>query len=117
AIANKVFRTGKQAQGITEIVALVSAHGRFAECSRKLRIFAKAFVGSTPTFVTRDGDARRERPVDPSCPCFDCSNACGTFDELWIACATETDIVRKERCTENVAVPVNSVDAVENRDA
>src|SRR5690349_10436944 len=112
-----MLRTCQQAQRIAQVVTLVSTHCRFAECSCKLRIFAKTFVSSAPTFIARDSDTRSESPVDTGRSCFDRSDACGAFDQLWIARAAKTDVVRKESCAENVAVSVNCVDAVENRDA
>src|ERR1041384_3612320 len=101
------------AQGIAQIVTLITAHGGLAHHAREFGRLAEAFVGSSPAFVTRDSDARRERPVDPCGFYFGRSDARRAFDKIRITRAAEPDVVWEEHRAEHVVVTMHRVDTVE----
>ena len=82
-----------------------------------MRIFGEAFVGAAPPLVLRHGDARTEGPIDAGGANFFGGDSADATDEIGVARAAEADVVREDHGAEHVAVAVDRVDAVDDRNA
>jgi hypothetical protein len=115
AVRRVMLGAREDAQRVTQVCALKPADGRLAQHSRQLRRLAEPLVSPAPTLVARDGDARREGPVDARRADLHRGDARRLFDEARAARAAEPDVVREDHGAEDVVMAVNSIDAVEQR--
>src|ERR1041385_7734964 len=115
AITNEVFRAGQHAQRMTQIISLKTSDRGGAETLRQFRSLAEAFIRPAPSFIARDGNARGEGPVEPTRADLFRGDARGPLDQRRIACASQTNVVRKDNRVQHVVMSVHRVDAKQNR--
>ncbi len=99
-----------------EVGGLEAADCGSAELRNESGVFAEALVGAAPAVVADNGHAGSECPVDVRACDFFRSDTRGGFDDLFIACGSEADVVREDRGGLDVVVPVHGVDAIDERD-
>ena len=80
------------------------------------RIGGIAFVGPSPAIILRDGHSGREGPFLPGDPDLDRGDLSDTFDQFGIARRAQSDIVRKDRGADDIAVAVHRIGAPHDRD-
>jgi len=81
----------------------------------EFRRFAKTFVGSAPSFIARNGDARSKAPVDAGCANFFRRYARRLLHQPRVARAPQPNIVGKYNCAQHIVVSVHGIDAVQKR--
>src|SRR5882724_1422223 len=92
AVSHKVLRTSKHPISLRQF-GLQTTHRCSSKFTRKLRVLAKAFVGSSPALVLGGCNTRRECPMHPR-PCdFLGSNSRCLFDQTRIAGGAESNVV------------------------
>ncbi len=96
-------------------VPLEPAHGGGAEFGNEVGRFAETLVAAAPADVSRDGDARREGPLNAGALDFLGGDAFGFFNEGRVVRGAEADVMWENHRAENVVVAVNGIDAVEER--
>src|SRR4051812_7663374 len=112
AVTREVFRASQNAQWVAEIVSLESSHCRFAQGSRQLWRFAETLICSPPSFVAGNRNAGRKRPLNTCRSYLFSCNSRSRLDQFWISGTTESDIMRKNCGTENIAVAMHCIDAI-----
>src|SRR5450759_2190978 len=113
AVTNKVLGARQNAQRVTEIVALEAPDCGFSQGPSELWRFPKPFVGSAPSFIAWNRDAGSKRPIDAGGAHFFCRHPRGAFNQLRIARAAQTNVVRKEHRAQDVVMTVHSICSVE----
>ena len=82
----------------------------------KLRVGGIAFVRPSPTPVPRNRDGRGEGPLLSCDADFFRRRASDTLDQRDIVCCAEPHVVGENRCSDDIRVTVNSVDAPDRGD-
>src|SRR5437899_3253836 len=84
AVSQKVLRTSKHPISLRKF-RLQTVHRCSSKFASELRIFSKAFVGSSPALVLGCCNTRRECPMHPRACDFLGSNSPCLFDQTRIA--------------------------------
>ena len=81
------------------------------------RILAEAFIAPTPSGIAADTDSWRKRPSDASASCLSGSYRANFLHQSGVASGAETDVVRKDGSTVEIAVAVHSVHSINDGNA
>ncbi len=112
----KCFAVAATASSDVRSVALEPPDQRAAELGDEVRVLAEALVGPPPAHVLRDRHDRPERPADAGGARLQRRGAADLLDEGGVVGRPEADLVREDRRPDDVALAVDRVDAVQDRD-
>lgn len=96
--------------------ALQSLHHGGGIAGHHLRRFGVAFVGASPAIILGYRNGRRERPLHAGDAGLQRGDATDLPQQLRIARGAQPDVVREQRGTHDVALPVHGIDAEQQRD-
>ena len=83
---------------------------------RHLGMLGIAFIGAAPAVILGYGQGRAEGPVGTGHGDFERSGFADAADQVGIARGTQADVVREDGRADDVVVPVDGVDAIDQRD-
>ena len=110
-----MFRACEHTERIAQIISLQTSDRGSAQTLREFRGLAEAFIGTPPTLIARNRDARRKGPVDSGRANLFRRDARSSLNQWRTARAAEPYVVREDHCPEHVAVTMHRIDAIENR--
>src|SRR5690606_9531573 len=120
SVADKMLGTGQGGVGMVQrrlaVPVLHAANIGRAVGGQQLRVFAEALIGAPPAYVLGDGDTEGKVPVDVRGDKLAGDDAGDGLDEIRVASCAKSDVVRKNRRTVDVVVPVYRVHAIDERD-
>ena len=111
-VAGEVLRTGNDVVRCAQLTALEAAHLGDGHRRAEVRVFSRALDDPTPTWIARDVDHRRERPVDADGTRLTGGDRLATLDRLGIPGGRHRNRHRKNR-----AEPVDHVESEQHGDA
>ena len=81
-----------------------------------VRRFRIAFVGTAPTIVLRHRDGRAERPFHAGGARLDGGDIADLAHQFRVAHRAQADVVREQGGANDIALPMDRIDAVQDRD-
>jgi len=96
---------------IAAALALLPFNKRSPHFRNEVRVFGVTLISSSPTIIACHGNGRREIPVNAGHFDFRGSRQSDPSNKVSITSGAERDIVREQRSSDNIRVPVNCVGA------
>ena len=112
-----MLAAGGDGVGRAQVVGLVAAHQRAAEHAVQIGVLAESLVDAPPAEVAGGVEHRREGPAHAGRGGLDGGDAPDQLDQFLIPRPGERQLGRKDGAAVPEAVPVNRVDAEQDRDA
>ena len=108
---------GAETRGLDAVTRVLQPlHDPVRVLRNERRILRVALVGAAPARIKRDGQGGRKRPVHARGQHFQCGDAPDPLDQVRVAGGAQPDVVREDRRPPHIAIPVDRVHAVQERD-